>query len=156
MKSGFGGMVAALAVLLAGAGLASAASAQSVEVREAWVRAPVPGQNIASAYMEIVSRAHGLLVAVTSPAAARAELHATIRDGDVMKMRQMESVDLPAGKVVKLAPGGMHIMLIDVKQPLKPGAKVPLTLTVQRDGNRSVQTVQATVRSASGTAGHQH
>ena len=149
-------VAAAIAVLLAGVLLAPAVNAQSVEVREAWVRAPAPGQSVASAYMELMSRGHALLVGVASPVAARAELHATTMSGGVARMRQMESIELPAAKTVKLAPGGMHVMLLDVKQPLKPGSRVPLTLTVQRDGNRSVFTVQATVRAATEAASHHH
>ena len=143
-------------VLLAGAFLAPAATAQPVAVKGAWVRAPAPGQNVAAAYMELTSGSHVLLIAVTSPVAARAELHATTMDGGVMRMRQVESIELPPAKTVKLAPGGLHVMLLDVKAALKSGDQVPLTLTVQRDGNRSVFTVQATVRPAAGAAAHHH
>ena len=156
MRSSVWCAAAAIAASLAGAGLAPAANAQPVEVREAWVRAPAPGQNIASAYMELVSPTHALLTAVASPVAARAELHTTTMDGGVARMRRTESVGLPAAKTVRLAPGGTHVMLIDVKQPLKPGSTVPITLTVQRDGNRSVFTVQATVRAATAAAPHHH
>jgi copper(I)-binding protein len=155
--AGWRGRVAgpALGVLLACAFLAPVAAAQPVTVKEAWVRAPAPGQNVAGGYMELTSGTHALLIAVASPIAARAELHATTMDGGVMRMRQVESIVLPAAKTVKLAPGGSHVMLLDVK-PLKPGDKVPLTLTVQRDGSRSVFTVQAIVRGAGGSASHHH
>jgi copper(I)-binding protein len=144
-------------VVLAGAFVAPAATAQQpVAVRDVWVRAPAPGQNVAAAYMELTSGTHALLIAVASPVAARAELHATTMDGGVMRMRQVESIELPPSKTVKLAPGGLHVMLLDLKSSLKPGDKLPLTLTVQRDGSRSVSTVQATVRSASGATPHQH
>jgi len=147
--------VVTLAAALAGAGFAPAAAAQPVTVKEAWVRAPVPGQSVAGAYMELESRAHVLLVAAASPAAGRAELHASTMDGGVMRMRQVEHIELPAGRSVKLAPGGLHVMLLELKQPLKAGDKVPITLTVQRDGSRSVFTVQALVRSAAPSA-HDH
>ena len=148
-------VVPALGVLLACALLAPIAAAQPVTVKEAWVRAPAPGQNVAGGYMELTSGTHALLIAVASPVAARAELHATTMDGGVMRMRQVESIVLPAAKTVKLAPGGSHIMLLDAK-PLKPGDKVPLTLTVQRDGSRSVFTVEAIVRGADGSTSHRH
>jgi copper(I)-binding protein len=146
----------ALGVLLACAFLAPVAAAQPVTVKEAWVRAPAPGQNVAGGYMELTSGTHALLIAVASPVAARAELHATTMDGGVMRMRQVESIELPPAKTVKLAPGGLHVMLLDLKSPLKAGDKLPLTLTVQRDGSRSVFTVQATVRSAAGAESHHH
>jgi copper(I)-binding protein len=83
-------------------------------------------------------------------------LHATTMDGGVMRMRQVDSIELRPARTVKLAPGGLHVMLLDLKAPLKPGDKLPLTLTVQRDGSRSVFTVQAVVRSSSGTSTHHH
>jgi hypothetical protein len=98
--------------------------------------------------MELVSSTDLALTGVASPAAARAELHSTSVEEGVMRMRPVASIELPSKKAVKLAPGGLHIMLIDVKQPLKAGDKVPLTLTVQRAdlSNRFVLTVQAEVR----------
>jgi periplasmic copper chaperone A len=147
------------AVLAAGcAVVAAAAQAQPASVKDAWVRAPAPGQKVAGVYMEIVSRANAALVAVASPAAARAELHSTSMDDGVMRMRPVGKIELPAGKAVKLAPGGLHVMLIELKQPLKRGEKVPLTLTVMQidSGSRSVFTVHAEVRDADAMAHHNH
>jgi copper(I)-binding protein len=137
--------------------LAAAAQAQPASVKDAWVRTPAPGQNVAAVYMEIVSRANSTLVAVASPAAASAELHNMTQEAGVMKMRPLEKIELPAGKPVKLAPGGLHVMLIGLKQPLKRGDKVPVTLTVLRPdaGGRSAFTVRAEVRDADAGA-HQH
>lgn len=122
--------------------------AQPVTVKDAWVRAPAPGQKVAGAYMELLSRTHMALTAVASSAAARVELHSTSMEEGVMRMRPVARIELPAGKPVKLAPGGLHVMLVGIKQPLKPGDKVPLTLTVQRAdlASRSIFTVQAEVR----------
>jgi copper(I)-binding protein len=148
-----------IALIAAGCAVpADAAQAQPVTVKEAWVRAPAPGQKVAGAYMELVSRGDLALTGVASPAAARAELHRTSMEEGVMRMRPVASIDLPSGKAVKLAPGGLHIMLIDLKQPLKPGDKVPLTLTVERAdfSSRSVFTVQAEVRAAAAEAAHHH
>ena len=135
---------------LAFAFLPAAAPAQPVAVSDAWVRAPAPGQKVAGAYMELTSKQTSFLVSVASPAAGAVELHITTLDGGIMKMRPVSKVELPGGKPVKLAPGGVHVMLMDLKQPLKRGDKVPLTLTVQRDdkASRSVFTVQAVVREA--------
>lgn len=149
----------ALGVVLLGYGLAAtAAASQPVTARDAWVRAPAPGQNFAAAYMELVSRSDTLLVSAASPAAASIELHRTTVKEGVMAMRRVTSIELPAGTPVKLAPGGLHAMLIGLKHPLEPGQKVTLTLTVQSPGtrNRSKFTVAAEVRSSAGDEPHRH
>src|SRR3546814_14927205 len=68
------------------------------------------------------------LVAVETPVAGRAETHRTVRDGDVMRMEPAEIVEVPAGAQVEFAPGGLHIMLMDLKQPLNKGDSFPMTL----------------------------
>lgn len=136
---------------------AAAAAADAVSVKDAWVRATAPGQKVAGAYMELTSRAEAALVAAASPAAARAELHTMAMEGGVMKMRPVERVALPAGKTVKLAPGGLHVMLVDIKRPLKEGEKVALTLTVElADRTRATVAVEAPVRSLAGAKTHGH
>jgi periplasmic copper chaperone A len=144
--------------LAASTWLPAAAAAQPVTVNDAWVRAPAPGQKVAAAYMELTSRVNLSLVAVASPAAAAVELHNTAVEGGVMKMRPVGRIELPAGKAVKLAPGGLHAMLVDLKRPLKAGDKVQLTLTVQRTDNasRSTFTVTAAVRDAAADPPHRH
>ena len=150
------GIWARAALAAFGVLLAAAAQAQPASVKDAWVRAPAPGQKVAGVYMEIVSRTHSALVAVASPVAARAELHSMALEDGVMKMRPLERIELPAGTAVKLAPGGLHVMLIDLKQPLQRGEKVPLTLTVLQldSGSRSVFTIRAEVRDADAKAHH--
>jgi copper(I)-binding protein len=111
-----------------------AACAESVKIANAWVRSPVAGQTTAGAYVELTSDRDAALVAVGSPAAGRAELHAMTIEAGVMRMRPLPRIELPAGRSVRLAPGGMHIMLFDLKQPLKSGDKVPLVLSVQPSG----------------------
>jgi len=150
------GIWARAALAAFGVVLAAAAQAQPASVKDAWVRAPAPGQKVAGVYMEIVSRTNTALVAVASPVAARAELHSMALEDGVMKMRPLERIELPAGTAVKLAPGGLHVMLIDLKQPLQRGEKVPLTLTVLQldSGSRSVFTIRAEVRDADAKAHH--
>ena len=151
--------LALVALFAAGCAVAAgAARAQPVTVKDAWVRAPAPGQKVAVAYLEIVSRTPLALTGVASSTAARAELHSTSMEGGVMRMRPVARIELPAGKAVKLAPGGLHIMLVDLRQPLKPGDKVPLTLTVERAGaaSRSIVTIEAEVRGASSGTDHPH
>lgn len=138
----------------------AASTGSSVKIADAWVRAPAPGQKTAGAYVELTSDRDAAVVAAGSPAAARVEMHSTTTEGGVMRMRALPRIELPAGKTVKLAPGGTHLMLIDVKQPLKPGDKVPLTLSVQPAGpaaGTSLTTLQveAEVRAAGATV-HSH
>ncbi len=129
--------------------LASVAAAEPVSVRNAWVRAPVAGQPVAGAYLDLESANDAALVGAETPAAGRVELHSMTMEGGVMKMRQVGRIGLPAGKAVKLAPGGLHLMLFDLKQPLKPGSKVPLTLTVEAaGGTRTAVKVDAEVRTS--------
>ena len=131
-------------------------AAEPVTASNAWVRTPAPGQKVAGAYMDLVSEGDSALIAVGSPAAARAELHSMNLDSGVMKMRQVERIDLPAKRVVTLAPGGMHIMLVDLHRPLKDGDRVPLTLTIRRASGTAQVKIEAVVRAAPGMSQHHH
>ncbi len=102
--------------------------AQSVEVKDAWVRASVQGQMATGAFMKLKSKDGAQLVSVSTPAAGVAEVHEMKMEGDVMKMRAVPALDLPAGKTVELKPGGYHVMLMDLKTALKKDSTVPLTL----------------------------
>jgi len=142
------GRLAACAGMILGllAGVAAVA-AEPVSVRNAWVRAPVAGQPVIGAYLELESARDAALVRVESALAGRVELHTMTMDGGVMRMRPVPRIDLPANKPVKLAPGGLHLMLFGVKEPIKPGSRVPLTLIVEAaDGTRSAVSVDAEVR----------
>ncbi len=105
-----------------------AAAAQPVQVAGAWVRSTVPGQKGTGAFMQITSGQALRLVGVTSAVAGVSEVHEMKMEGDVMKMRRVKGVDLPAGVAVELKPGGYHVMLMDLKQPVLPSSSVPLTL----------------------------
>lgn len=74
------------------------------------------------------------LVAASSPAAPRMELHTHIRDGDVMRMRPVNDIPVPAGQTVRLQPGGLHLMFIGLSQELHQGQSVPVTLVFERAG----------------------
>ena len=139
---------------------ASAAASESITIANAWVRAPAPGQKTASAYLDLTSPRDAALVAAGSPSAGRVEMHSMTIDGGVMRMRAMPRIDLPGGQTVKLAPGGVHLMLLELKHPLKVGEKVPLVLSVQPAGaasGMSLTTVnlEAEVRAAP-PASHGH
>ncbi|MDB5966736.1 MAG: hypothetical protein JWQ72_3236, partial [Polaromonas sp.] len=107
---------------------AQAAGTGPVQVSGAWVRATVPGQKGSGAFMNITAKEATRLVGVSSPVAGVAEVHEMKMDGDVMKMRPVASLDLPAGKTVALQSGGYHVMLMDLKQTLARDSQVPLTL----------------------------
>ena len=105
------------------------AYAQTVEVKDAWVRAAVPGQSATGAFMKVTAKDGAKLVGVSSPVAGVTEVHEMKMEGDVMKMRALAGgLDLPAGKSVELKPGGIHVMLMDLKAPLAKDSTVPLTL----------------------------
>ena len=133
----------------------AALAADVVGVKNAWARPTAPGQKTAGAYMELESASAAVVVAVESEAAARAELHMMSMDGGVMRMRPVQKIDLPAKKMVKLAPGGLHVMLIDIKRPLKAGDKLPLTLSIEgAGGTRSTVKVEAEVRGQDSAKAH--
>ena len=114
---------------IAALGLCGAAVAQTLEVHGAWARATVPGQMATGAFMKLTAKDTSKLVSVSSPVAGVVEVHEMKMEGDVMKMRAIAGLDLPAGKAVELKPGGYHVMLMDLKQPLPMNTTIPLTLT---------------------------
>jgi copper(I)-binding protein len=117
----------------------------AVSVKDAYVRAVPPGQPNSASFMMLnnSSDQDRALVAAKSPAAKVVELHThTMVDG-MMQMRQVPQIDLPAGKMVELKPGGLHVMMIGLTQDLKPGSSVPVTLTFD-DGSET--TIEAPVK----------
>jgi copper(I)-binding protein len=147
--------------------LATAAWAQSsqpVQVQDAWARATVANQSATGAFMKLTAPAATRLVEVRSPVAGIVEVHEMKLEGDVMRMRAVSALPLPAGQTVELKPGGYHVMLMDLKAPVKAGDNLPLTLVFEgADGKRQTQDVKATVRAmavtppapaAAGAAGH--
>ncbi len=119
----------------------------NVEVKDAWVRATVAQQKSTGAFMQLTAQADTRVVQVRSPIAGVAEIHEMAMDKDVMKMRAVPALPLPAGKVVELKPGSYHLMLMDLKGPVKAGDVVPVTLVLEsKDGLRSTLEVKATAR----------
>lgn len=124
-----------------------------VAVKDAWVRATVGPQKVTGAFMQITSTQDTKLVAVQSDAAKKVELHTMEMDKDVMRMREIASLDLPAGKAVELKPGSYHIMLIDLVKPVKEGDTVAVTLVVEnKDKKRENIEVKATAKSLTASA----
>jgi len=148
-----------LSILLAVV-LAAGAQAQTVEVKNAWVRATVQGQKATGAFMQITAPAASTLVSISTPVAAVAEVHEMKMDGDVMRMRPLtKGLELPAGTTVQLQPGGYHLMLMELKLPLQKDTTIPITLTLQNSkGVQSTQELRVPVLTAApkGQAEHQH
>ena len=118
----------AACALLAGA-TASFSQVPTVQVRDGWVRQSVPGQSGTGAFMKLTAKSSLRLVGASTPGAGLAEVHEMKMDGDVMKMRALDSgLALPAGQTVELKPGGYHLMLMDLKAALPKDSKLPLTL----------------------------
>lgn len=122
-------------------GLLWAALAQAqVTVNDPWVRATVPTQKVTGAFMQIVAQKEARLVGVNSPVAGSAEIHLSSMQDGIMKMREMKALDLPAGKAVDLKPGSYHLMLMDLKQPIKEGDSVLISLVIEY-GNKKRETL---------------
>ncbi len=121
-----------IAIAAIALGIATSASAQTVTIKNAWVRVSVPGQNATGAFMSISSTETTRLIGVATPVAGVAEVHEMKMDGGVMRMRAVEGgLEIPAGKTVELKSGGYHLMLMDLKAALPKASTVPMTLVFQ-------------------------
>ena len=137
--------------------LSSVANAQAVEVKDAWVRGTVLAQKVTGAFMEITGKSAVRLLSADSPVAAAVEIHNMTMQNGVMKMSPVDGIDIPAGKTVKLAAGGYHVMLMGLKQQMKPGDRVPLRLTFElADKSRESVALSVEVRDIAGNRSHAH
>ncbi|HSV82395.1 MAG TPA: copper chaperone PCu(A)C [Ramlibacter sp.] len=132
--------LALLAPLLLPA-VSRAQAAEPVAIRGAWARAAGQGQGSSGAYMTLTAREPLTLLGAESSAAGIIEIHQMKLEGDVMKMRAVDTLSLPVGQPVEFKPGGYHFMLMDLKAPFRPGTRVPLTLRL-RDARGRPRTVQ--------------
>jgi copper(I)-binding protein len=137
--------------------LFGAAAQADVVVKESWVRGTTPAQKATGAFMEITSTEDAALLSASSPVAGVVEIHVSKMENNMMTMRAIPRLDLPAGKGVKLAPGGNHVMLMDLKQQMKKGDMVPITLKVEGK-DKKVQTIEvkAEVRDLAAPAATDH
>jgi copper(I)-binding protein len=111
-----------------------------VSVEQPWTRATPPGAKVGAGFMQLRNAgAADRVVGASSPVAGRVEMHVTLREGEVMKMREVKSFEVPAGGSFELKPGGAHLMLLDLKRPLKKGEKVPLTLKLEKGGELKLE-----------------
>jgi periplasmic copper chaperone A len=121
-------------------------------ITQTYARATVPGQSAGGGYLKLHNKGPAdRLIAASTPVSTAVELHSMTIEGDVMRMRQLDAIELPAGKTVELKPGGMHLMLMGLKAPLKAGDNIALKLKFEKAGE---VTVQAKVRAADGSGAH--
>ena len=133
----------------------------TLRVQEPWARPTVAGQAAGGGYLRIVGGAVAdKLLSASSEVAGRVELHSMTMDGNVMRMRQVDGIDIPAGKTVELQPGGLHMMFMDLKAPLNSGSSFPLTLRFEKAGELKlavkVQTGPAVAAQAAEHKEHKH
>jgi periplasmic copper chaperone A len=128
-------------LLHAGASWAHNHEKGDIQVRHPWSRATAPGAKVAAGYMEIRNNGtqRDRLLSASTAAAKRVEMHLTQRDGEVLKMREVKAFDIPARERFELRPGGAHLMLVDIAQPLKKGERFAMTLRFERAGEIEVQ-----------------
>jgi copper(I)-binding protein len=120
--------------------LAAGPAWAQVTVERPWSRATPPGAKVGAGFMTLKNAGNAdRVVGASSPVAGRVEMHVTVREGDVMKMREVKGFDVPARGSFELKPGGAHLMLMDLKRALKKGEKVPLTLKLEKGGELKVE-----------------
>jgi len=123
----------------------------TVKVEEPWVRGTVAQQKATGAFMRLTPEKNARLVAASSPVAGVVEIHEMAMEKDVMKMRQIPGLDLAAGRTMDLKPGGYHVMLMELKQQMKGGDVVPITLVFEDDAKkRFTQDIKAPVTALGG------
>jgi len=140
----------ASAVLCIGANSAQAQDFKQghLTISQPYARATVPGQTSGGGYLTLHNDGPAdRLISASAPVSNAVELHSMTMQGDVMRMRQLDAIEVPAGKTVELKPGGMHLMLMGLKAPLKAGDSFALKLKFERAGE---VTVQSRVRTAAG------
>lgn len=151
-------------LLIGAAWLLAAATAAAqggrIEVGQAWARATAAGQAAGGGFLKLKNAGAGAdrLLSASAPVAERVELHTMAMEGDVMRMRQVDAIALPAGQTVELKPGGLHLMFMGLKQPLQAGSSFPLTLKFEQAGDVAVTVMveAATAMPAAGHGGHKH
>lgn len=117
----------------------SAFAQPSVHISEPWARATVQGQQAGGAFLTLQSQHADVLLSVSSPASARMEIHEMRLENDVMRMREIPQLALPAGQTVELKPGGYHLMFQGLHQALQAGSEVEVTLTFEKAGKQRVR-----------------
>lgn len=131
-----------LSVVLLGLSIGSVVFAANIEVTGAWARATLPEQDMGMASLAITSKQAATLIGISSRVCKSVEMHSMSHDNNMMQMREVNEITLPAGSRVDFSESGYHLMLIGLKAPLKEGVSVPLTLRIKL-ANRRVINVKA-------------
>jgi hypothetical protein len=148
-------LVLAVPIALA---LPAASASEAITIEDAYVRAVPPGQPNSAAFM-ILTNTSGedrALLAAQSDAAEVVELHTHRMEDGMMRMRKIDQIELPAGEVVKLEPGGLHVMLIGLTGQLEPGDEVALNLGFDDGSQQSLTAPVKRISHGMGGGGHQH
>jgi periplasmic copper chaperone A len=120
-------------------GVVHAQTQAAPKVEAAWARPTVNGQAGGGGFLTITGTTQpDRLMAVSANISKAVELHRMEMDGNIMRMRQVDAIDIPAGKTVELKPGGLHVMFVGLTQTLKNGATIPLTLKFEKGGEVKV------------------
>ena len=134
------GLISISTAAFAAGAFAQNAKVGSMQIENAYTRATVPGQQVAGGFMKIENKGGtDLLVSASSPVAGEVQLHEMAMEGNVMKMRQVKDIPVPAGGMVELKPGGMHLMFMNIKAPLASGETVPVKLKFAKAGEVEVK-----------------
>jgi len=134
-------------------GVTKTVTTNAIKIEDAYTRATVPGQQVAGGFMKIENKGSVVdqLLSASSPVAGEVQLHEMSMDGNVMKMRQVKDIAVPAGGAVELKPGGLHLMFMNIKAPLTAGESVPIKLKFAKAGEVEVK---MTVNAMGAAAGH--
>lgn len=119
---------------------AQEAKVGNIKIENAYTRSTVPGQQVAGGFMKIENKGGvDQLISASSPVAGEVQLHEMAMEGNVMKMRQVKDIAVPAGGAVELKPGGLHLMFMNIKAPLAAGETVPVKLKFAKAGEVEVK-----------------
>jgi len=150
-------------LMLCGAGAAAFAQGDkaqgTIRVKQAWSRATVAAVPTGAAYFVVrnTGQEPDRLLSASTPVAEKTELHAHIHEGDVVKMRKLDAIDIAPGATTKLEPSGLHVMLMKLKQPLVKDETFPLTLTFEKAGTVTIRVkVQDIATTTPSHHGHSH
>ena len=155
----FARILMAAAVLLAGTAQAHDYTQGSLKINHPWARATVAGAAAGGGFLKIAnSGATDRLISAQAEVSNAVELHTMVMEGNTMRMRKLDNgIELPAGQSVELKPGGLHIMFIELKAPLKQGEKFPLKLKFEKAGEITVDVqVEAVGAAAAPVMQHAH
>jgi periplasmic copper chaperone A len=133
-------LIAAVMVVSAFTSQAHSFKVGSIDIGHPWARPTAAGQKVGGGYLKLTNTGTAdRLISVSSEVSDSVELHTMSMEGAVMRMRQVQGIDLPAGQTVELKPGGLHIMFMGLKAPLKEGSKFPVKLKFEKAGEVVVQ-----------------